>query len=240
MSEKARTGWQQKLDFLLESEVMAVGEAKFAITMQIAECRTKLAELSSVSSSSVEAPPRIDVSHLPAGAEHFFGREVELAVLDAAWADSGRSRVVELVAPGGVGKTSLVKRWLENMGRDGWRGARRVYGWSFYSQGTSHDRQASDDAFLSAALAWFGVELDPATHPWDKGQRLAEAVATSRTLLILDGIEPLQYPPRPAGGRVAGAWPQGLAGMPGQRRPTRSLPAHQPRTSGRSGPVRAQ
>ncbi len=149
-----------------------------------------------------EAPPRIDFSHLPAGTEHFFGREEELAVLDAAWADSQHSHVVEWVAPGGVGKSSLVKRWLENLQRDGWRGARRVYAWSFYSQGASHDRQASDDDFLSAALAWFGVKLDPATHPWDKGQRLAEAVAASRTLLVLDGVEPLQYPPGPLAGEL--------------------------------------
>ncbi len=151
---------------------------------------------------TAEMPPRIDFSHLPAGAEHFFGREEELTVLDTAWADCEGCHVVELVAPGGVGKSSLVKRWLENLKRDGWRGARRVYAWSFYSQGTSHDRQASDDAFLSAALAWFGVELDPATNPWDKGQCLAEAVATSRTLLVLDGIEPLQYPPGPLAGEL--------------------------------------
>ena len=52
-------------------------------------------------------------------------------MLDAAWADSQHSHVVEWVAPGGVGKSSLVKRWLENVQRDGWRGARRVYVWSF-------------------------------------------------------------------------------------------------------------
>ena len=151
---------------------------------------------------TAETPPRIGFFHFPAGAEHFFGREEELAVLDAAWADSQHSHVVEWVAPGGVGKSSLVKRWLENVQRDGWRGARQVYVWSFYSQGASHDRQASDDDFLSAALAWFGVELDPATHPWDKGQRLAEAVAASRTLLVLDGVEPLQYPPGPLAGEL--------------------------------------
>ncbi|AQR64627.1 hypothetical protein BXU06_05810 [Aquaspirillum sp. LM1] len=159
---------------------------------------------------TAETSPRIDVSHLPAGSEHFFGREEELAVLDAAWADGQHSHVVELVAPGGVGKSALVRRWLENLGRDGWRGARQVYAWSFYSQGTSHDRQASDDAFLSAALAWFGVELDPATHPWDKGQRLAEAVAASRTLLVLDGVEPLQYPPGPLAGALRAPGVQAL------------------------------
>ncbi|MGH2578123.1 MAG: hypothetical protein ACRDG9_10315 [Actinomycetota bacterium] len=63
-----------------------------------------------------------------------------------------------------MGKTALVKRWLDRLKSNGWRGAQRVYGWSFYSQGTSDDGQASDDAFLNDALRWFGVEHDP-TQP---------------------------------------------------------------------------
>jgi hypothetical protein len=146
--------------------------------------------------------PQIDLTKLPAGAADFLGREAELKLLDDAWADAGRTQVVELVAPGGVGKTALVKRWLDRLKRDGWRGAQRVYGWSFFSQGTSDDRQASDDNFLSAALGWFAVEHNPALSPWDKGKRLAEAVAASRTLLVLDGVEPLQYPPGPMAGAL--------------------------------------
>ncbi len=140
-------------------------------------------------------PEKIDLSHLPESAVHFLGREEELAWLDAAWADSGCTHIVELTAPGGVGKTALVKRWLDRLKHDGWRGAQRVYAWSFYSQGTGDDRQASEDGVLADALEWFGVQYDPALSPWDKGRKLAEAVRASRTLLLLDGIEPLQYPP---------------------------------------------
>ncbi len=146
--------------------------------------------------------PKIDLTKLPAGAADFLGREAELKLLDDAWADVGHTQVVELVAPGGVGKTSLVKRWLDRLKAEGWRGAQRVYGWSFFSQGTSDDRQASDDSFLSAALGWFAVEHDPALSLWDKGKLLADAVAASRTLLVLDGVEPLQYPPGPMAGQL--------------------------------------
>ena len=38
--------------------------------------------------------------------------------------------------------------------------------------------------------------------PWEKGERLAKLVAQRRTLLILDGLEPLQNPPGPRGGRL--------------------------------------
>ena len=145
---------------------------------------------------------RIDLSKLPAGAADFLGREDELKLLDDAWANAGRTQIVELVAFGGVGKTALVKRWLDCLKANGWRGAQRVYGWSFFSQGTSDDRQASDDSFLSDALHWFGVEYAPTLSPWDKGKRLADAVIATRTLLVLDGVEPLQYPPGPLAGEL--------------------------------------
>jgi len=143
----------------------------------------------------------IDIDHLPSGAEQLFGRSAELQLLDAAWAEAGRTTLVELVAPGGVGKTSLVREWLDGLRADGWRGAKRVFGWSFYSQGSSDERQASEDPFLAAGLAFFRVKHDPALGPHEKGKLLATAVAAQRTLLILDGLEPLQYPP---GGPLTG------------------------------------
>lgn len=145
---------------------------------------------------------RVDLTHLPAGAPHFLGRETELALLDTAWAEAGHAAIVEFIAPGGTGKTALLKRWLESMQHAGWRGARRVYGWSFYSQGTSDDKQASEDNFLATAVKWFGVRISEAASPWDKGRALAEAVVASRTLLLLDGVEPLQYPPGPLAGEL--------------------------------------
>jgi hypothetical protein len=37
---------------------------------------------------------------------------------------------------------------------------------------------------------------------WEKGERLAKLVAHRRTLLVLDGLEPLQNPPGPQEGRL--------------------------------------
>jgi hypothetical protein len=56
--------------------------------------------------------------HVP---PQFFGRETELAELDAALTDPS-IRVHSLIAFGGVGKTSLVARWLQKVAADGWRG----------------------------------------------------------------------------------------------------------------------
>ena len=141
--------------------------------------------------------------------ESLFGREQELALLDLAFAQP-HTAIVSLVAWGGVGKTMLVQHWLQRLEREGWFGARCVYAWSFYSQGTKEDRQASEDTFLAHALEWFGVQCEPTLSPWDKGRLLADAIARERTLLILDGIEPLQYPPGPMGGQLRAPGVQSL------------------------------
>jgi tetratricopeptide (TPR) repeat protein len=149
-------------------------------------------------------PEKVDTSRLPQTGVELFGRQRELETLDAAWgsphpaplpqAGEGGSRkinVVSLVGWGGVGKSTLVNKWLEGMAADNYRGARRVYAWSFYSQGTG-ERVTSADLFIASALAWFG-DPDPAQgSPWDKGQRLADLVRREKTLLLLDGLEPLQ------------------------------------------------
>jgi len=142
-------------------------------------------------------------------AEKLIGREQELALLDLAFAQP-HTAIVSLVAWGGVGKTMLIQHWLQRLHRDSWFGARRVYGWSFYSQGTREDRQASEDTFLAHALVWFGVQCEPTLSPWDKGRLLADAVAREPTLLVLDGIEPLQYPPGPMGGQLRAPGVQSL------------------------------
>jgi len=46
--------------------------------------------------------------------------------------------------------------------------ALRVYGWSFYSQGTK-DQMTSADAFISAALGWLGDPAPDAGRPGTRG-----------------------------------------------------------------------
>lgn len=145
---------------------------------------------------------RVYLAKLPQVNPEFFGREEEIGLLDMAWADTGRTHIVVFVRWGGVGKTALVKRWLERVKADGWRGAQRVYGWSFYSQGTREDRHVSEEPFLADALQWFGVPFDPKLSSRDKGRLLADALARERTLLVLDGMEPLQHPPGPLAGQL--------------------------------------
>jgi hypothetical protein len=174
-----------------------------------------LAQLIESGADDPKAPPqpenravgnvRVDNSHIAKSApRHLFGREAELERLDRALADP-KIRVYTLIAWGGVGKTSLAMHWMARLAEDGWRGLERVYAWSFYSQGGAKDHgPASSDAFFTAAFAFFG-DTDPATAdlaPGDKGVRLARLIAEHHTLLVLDGLEPLQHPPGLLNGRL--------------------------------------
>jgi tetratricopeptide (TPR) repeat protein len=160
------------------------------------EVRLRLGNVTRVSNPPGHAPldpERISIGRLPATGRDLFGREPELDILNAAWADPS-TNVVSLIAWGGVGKSALVNYWLRGMARDNYRGAEQVYAWSFYRQGTS-EQGVSADQFIDAALRWFGDHDPTAGSPWDKGERLARLVKQQRTLLLLDGLEPLQFPP---------------------------------------------
>jgi tetratricopeptide (TPR) repeat protein len=133
--------------------------------------------------SSASHAPKIAVSRLPSSGGLLIGRERELAMLDEAWSGEPERNVVTIVAFGGVGKSTLAAHWAATKYGD----VERYFDWSFYRQGSS-------DVFLKTALEFFG---DPAlaasaADGWTKGERLAHLVAQHRTLLILDGLEPLQ------------------------------------------------
>ena len=144
---------------------------------------------------------QVKLGQLPAAGPLLIGRETEMARLDEAW-ESRSQHVISVVARGGEGKTNLVRYWLDRMSADSWRGAERVFAWSFFSQG-SKDKAASADQFIDLALRFFG-EASPESikSPYERGDRLAHLVGSGRNLLILDGLEPLQYPPGAMEGRL--------------------------------------
>ena len=153
--------------------------------------------------SAPPSPPppllaKFDLSRLPTTDSALFGRDDELALIDRAWQEDG-SNVLVLTAMGGAGKTSLLRKWIDDKR---WRGADAVYTWSFYLQGSSGEEQASAAEFFDNALAWFGHDGSPIRSEHDRGVKLAELVRRQRTLLLLDGLEPLQHP---LGGPMNGA-----------------------------------
>jgi Protein kinase domain/NACHT domain len=146
------------------------------------------------------APKKISVARLPVTGSDIFGREEDISFLDRAWTNKDVN-VVTIVAWAGVGKSTLINHWLRQMAAKHYRSAQLVFGWSFYRQGTSGGTSSADE-FLDAALSWFGDPDPRIGTAWEKGERLAKLIAHSRTLLILDGLEPLQNPPGPEEGRL--------------------------------------
>lgn len=137
-------------------------------------------------------PDHIFNRGLPMTTQDLFGREQDLRKLRRAW-DSEQTRIFSIEAFGGIGKSALVNTWLAEMEQDGYRGAERVLAWSFYSQGTKENLVSADE-FFSEALKRLGIDATRISSPREKGKRLAEAIKSLRTLLILDGMEPLQHP----------------------------------------------
>lgn len=146
---------------------------------------------------------KVDVSRIDKYTpDELIGRTAEIRLLDEAWGkaqrnEASRSHVLSLVALGGEGKTSLVSKWVAALAHQGWPGCTAVFAWSFYSQGTREQTASSSELFLNEALRFFG---DPALAASaqggiEKARRLAQLVGAQRTLLILDGVEPLQYAP---------------------------------------------
>ena len=153
-----------------------------------------------------DLPPfKADISRIVKYAPaELIGREAELKRLDEAWdqavrGEKNRPHIVTFVALGGEGKTSLVAKWAAALAAQDWPGCDAVFAWSFYSQGTREQVAGSSDVFLREALIFFGDEAT-ANSPKlasEKARRLAQLVGQRRSLLILDGVEPLQYPPLP-------------------------------------------
>ena len=145
-------------------------------------------------------PKKISIARLPVTGSDVFGREEDIGFLDDVWANQ-QVNVVTIVAWGGVGKSTLVNHWLRRMAAEQYRSAQLVFGWSFYRQGTSGGTSSADE-FLDAALQWFGDPDPRLGTAWEKGERLAKLVGHRRTLLVLDGLEPLQNPPGAQEGRL--------------------------------------
>ncbi len=161
-----------------------------------------------------EDPPEIDLSHMTETPELFLGRSEELKLLDDALTTghilpdtdvfvAPDTNTLIFVASGGTGKTALVNYWLRRYTdvMPSW-GIKRIFAWSFYRQGSADDRLISSDLFFDVALRWFGYDGPFLSSPFERATKLADLICERRCILILDGLETLQFPPGSMGGRL--------------------------------------
>ena len=130
----------------------------------------------------------IHLDRLPTVQGGFFGREAELQLLDKAYQLG--SCIVQFIAPGGTGKTKLLRYWLDKTKPN------NVIAWSFYSQGSSEDQQTTATDFFTRALELLDSSktvTDFVHQPEKLGEYLADKLIQQQCLLVLDGLEPLQH-----------------------------------------------
>ena len=189
-----KVGWLARIEMPLGSTPLSSRRSKDKAEQALADLAELVDAHLNAAAASRPAVPAVDLHNLPDGAADFLGRVADLEWLDAQWQTAGRVSVAVLVAPGGTGKTSLLRRWLQKLKAADWGGAQRVFAYSFYRQGVSDasPATATDEPFLNAALAFFGVPCEAQTSAWERGRRLAQALDRQRALLVLDGVEPLQ------------------------------------------------
>jgi hypothetical protein len=137
------------------------------------------------------AAARLYIHHCTSRAAHFFGREAELASLDAALSRSGPS-VIAFVGPGGQGKTAIVQQWLERCTGMALTG---VFLWSFY-RGKDADLCLRElYGHVSGATA--GADVS-ASYVVD---HLLPRLRLERWVVVLDGTEVVQQDSGPWFGR---------------------------------------
>lgn len=160
-------------------------------------------------------PPEIPhLSHeqlpRPVDTKLFIGRDDTMELIDRCWRER-ETTIVQVVAPGGVGKSTVVWKWLRELlpQRHNYRLCPQVFEWSFYSQG-KHEYQTDSGRFLQEAQRHFTRHAENPSagqangaEAWVAAERVAEQFMAAGGVMVLDGCEPLQR--LPAAHRRSGA-----------------------------------
>ncbi len=132
------------------------------------------------------------IRHCTSEPLRFFGRDMELSLLDAALQD-GEPSVVAFVGPGGQGKTAIVQHWLQRQTSEVlktsevFRGVDGLFLWSFY-------RGKDSDLCLRELFAYAErLATAPEVSASFCVDRLVPRLRRERWALVLDGTEVVQH-----------------------------------------------
>jgi tetratricopeptide (TPR) repeat protein len=191
---------QRRLQLLKEQRALQGTLVDPRILIEIEDIETELEKLqtqlkgiphfqidpSSVRSLLTPLPITPFFAHGQSSERHWANRVQQLDLLTEYWTDD-QVRVVGLIGWGGVGKSSLARRWFDEFSNrdikpDGF------FWWSFYYQ-------ASLDEFLEAALIYLtGGQFQPSTipTPWARIQQFIALLGAGKFVIVLDGLEVAQ------------------------------------------------
>ena len=172
------------------------------------ELRRKLAPASEAIARLAKDKVRLPAV-LTSGSGFLAGRDREESLLLDAWAscapeadDAAKTHILVLHAIGGAGKTALMRRLVDRLAETDFPHAEKVLGWSAYSQGSGENRNADSENFIIDALRFMGELGELPGDAIARARQLAARLKETRTLLLLDGIEPLQSWPDVDKGRL--------------------------------------
>jgi tetratricopeptide (TPR) repeat protein len=140
-----------------------------------------------IPAAAIQPQFTIDLSRAPRVLPEWVGRATLLRRLNDEWA-SGKRRVIGLIGFGGEGKTSLARRWLDDVLHSATPPA-GVFWWAFYDN-------RNLDEFFEAALRYLQldqrIDLRTVSSTNMRAHLIAAAIRKGRYLFILDGIEVVQ------------------------------------------------
>ncbi|MFD0894712.1 hypothetical protein KBB96_05155 [Luteolibacter ambystomatis] len=108
----------------------------------------------------------------------FVGREDELTLLEEQ--ETSGNGLFQVVAPGGQGKTSLIRRW---------NGTRPIFFWPFYRQGVNGHHHLPLWPFRRALDEFLGLETNDGASRGEIVARWIEAITNRPCRIVLDGCE---------------------------------------------------
>lgn len=131
----------------------------------------------------------IALNNAPAPLPEWVGRADLLKAISEDWANPD-CRVTGLIGFGGEGKSSLARRWLDDLLKDESQPQPDgVFWWGFYER-------RNVDEFFEAALKYMSSgRIDPREYPSTNARAhlIAAMLTRGRHLFILDGLEVMQH-----------------------------------------------
>ncbi len=123
----------------------------------------------------------------PQPLKEWVGRADLLQSITKDWASGGR-HITGLIGFGGEGKSSLARKWVEDISKGGPQ-PDAVFWWNFY------DRPSVDDFFEAALKFMSGDRIDPRqiTSANLRAQVIGAMLGKGRYLFVFDGLEVMQH-----------------------------------------------